>query len=102
MPSEASAKEGEALAEQIPAGKVVRYVHLLKSRSHPGRKYVGSTDDLQRRLAEHNAGKSRHTCKFVPWECVVAVRFRDDARAEAFEKYLKSGSRHAFARRHFW
>ncbi len=30
------------------------------------------------------------------------MRFDDDARADAFERYLKSGSGHAFARRHFW
>jgi hypothetical protein len=30
------------------------------------------------------------------------LRFADDAKAEAFETYLKSGSDHAFAKRHFW
>jgi hypothetical protein len=35
-------------------------------------------------------------------EVVIAIRFADDCRADAFEKYLKSGSGHAFANRHFW
>lgn len=33
---------------------------------------------------------------------MVVVRFEDDAKADAFEKYLKHGSGHAFANRHFW
>jgi len=32
----------------------------------------------------------------------VAVFFADARKAEAFEPYLKQGSGHAFARRHFW
>jgi hypothetical protein len=32
----------------------------------------------------------------------VAIKFEDDQKALAFEKYLKSGSGRAFANRHFW
>lgn len=78
------------------------YVYLLVSLFHPGQRYVGLTEDLQRRLAEHNAGKSPHTSKYAPWKCVVAMRFSDRLKAEAFERYLKSGSGHAFAKRHLW
>jgi predicted GIY-YIG superfamily endonuclease len=60
------------------------------------------TSDLHKRLAKHNAGKSPHTRKFTPWECVVAIWFADHAKAEAFEEYLKHGSGHAFGNRHFW
>jgi hypothetical protein len=38
----------------------------------------------------------------APWELVVAVYFADRQKAEAFERYLKHGSGHAFAKRHFW
>lgn len=78
------------------------YVYLLRSKSHPGRRYVGLTSNLKRRLAEHNADKSPHTSKFAPWDLVVAVHFADRRKAKAFEKYLKNGSGHAFAERHFW
>ena len=78
------------------------YVYLLESISFPGRRYVGLTIDLRTRLAEHNARKSPHTSKHAPWRTVTAVWFSDEARARAFETYLKSGSGHAFARRHFW
>jgi predicted GIY-YIG superfamily endonuclease len=60
------------------------------------------TSDLKNRIAERNAGASPHTSKFVPWEIVTAVYFADQRRAEVFERYLKSGSGHAFAKRHFW
>jgi predicted GIY-YIG superfamily endonuclease len=64
--------------------------------------YVGSTADFHKRLSEHNAGQSPHTAKFQPWKPVVVLRFEDDAKAETFERYLKSGSGHAFAKRHLW
>jgi predicted GIY-YIG superfamily endonuclease len=80
----------------------MRCVYLLRSLKDSGKRYVGSTDNLRQRLAEHNAGKSPHTAKHRPWTVVVALYFEDAAKAEAFERYLKDGSGHAFARRHFW
>jgi len=80
----------------------VRYVYLLRSIPHPDRRYIGSTNDLRRRLAEHDAGKSVHTSKFRPWRLAAAVAFADVDRAIAFERYLKSGSGAEFARRHLW
>ncbi|MHC4728778.1 MAG: GIY-YIG nuclease family protein [Planctomycetota bacterium] len=80
----------------------MKYIYLLESLSHTEKRYVGKTADLQNRLKEHNAGKSPHTSKFIPWRVVVAIRFAHDQKTDAFESYLKSGSGHAFANRHFW
>ena len=80
----------------------MKYVYLLQSVSDPERRYVGITSDFQRRLKEHNSSSSPHTKKYQPWEPVVVIRFEDDGKAEGFERYLKSGSGHAFAGRHFW
>ena len=80
----------------------MKYVYLLESLTKAGKKYIGITSDLSKRISAHNAGKLPHTNKFKPWKIVVATRFADDRKAEAFEKYLKSGSGHAFAKRHFW
>ncbi len=80
----------------------MHYVYLLESRSCAGERYVGLTTNLRARLAEHNAGKSKHTSKFVPWLIVTYVAFSDRPKAEAFERYLKSGSGHAFARKRLW
>ncbi len=80
----------------------MKYVYLLESLKVAGKKYVGITSDLSQRLKEHNSGKSPHTNRFKPWKIVVAIRFDDDRKADMFEQYLKSGSGHAFANRHFW
>jgi putative endonuclease len=42
------------------------YVHILRSASFPEQNYIGATANLKQRLADHNAGKSTHTAKFVP------------------------------------
>jgi len=78
------------------------YVYLIQSIPYPKRRYIGTTDNLKQRLAEHNSGKSKHTSKFKPWRLVAAIWFEDDEKALKFEKYLKIGSGHAFANRHFW
>ncbi len=80
----------------------MKSVYLLQSISHPQQRYIGLTSNLKERLEAHNAGKSPHTSKFRPWRNVVAVRFDDDTKAVAFERYLKSGSGRAFANRHLW
>ena len=78
----------------------MHYVYILRSVEHPKQKYVGSTNDLMKRIAEHNAGKSIHTNKFKPWMIEVYFAFSILEVAERFEKYLKSGSGRAFAARH--
>ena len=78
------------------------YVYFLESRKAVGQRYVGLASDLKRRLAEHNAEKSPHTSKFAPWRLVTYVAFSNRRRASDFERYLKSGSGHAFANRRLW
>jgi hypothetical protein len=53
----------------------MRYVYLLQSEAFIARRYVGITSDLKRRIADHNAGKSPHTSKYVPWKLVTYVAF---------------------------
>lgn len=80
----------------------MKYVYLLQSRTVPWKRYIGITTDLENRLMAHNTGRSSHTARFRPWKVVVSIRFEDDARAEEFERYLKSGSGNAFAHRRLW
>jgi predicted GIY-YIG superfamily endonuclease len=79
----------------------MHYVYILRSRGDQEQTYVGATADLRRRLGEHNSGKSRHTARRGPWTLEVALAFRSQQAAEAFESYLKTGSGRAFAKRHF-
>ena len=80
----------------------VKYVYLIRSLSAPKQRYVGVTSNLRRRLEAHNAGESPHTSKHLPWELVTYIAFRNASRAIDFERYLKSGSGHAFANKHLW
>jgi putative endonuclease len=77
------------------------YAYILESLETAGEFYRGHTDDLKRRLAEHNAGKCPHTSKFKPWKVKFYAAFETLTLAQKFENYLKSGSGHAFAKRHF-
>jgi putative endonuclease len=78
-----------------------RIVYVIRSRKDPGRHYVGLTSDLPARLASHNAGESPHTRTLIPWALVVSVQFASEDAALRFERFLKSGSGRAFAKRHF-
>lgn len=78
------------------------YAYILESVARPGEFYRGHTDDLKRRLAEHNEGKCLHTVKFKPWKVKFYAAFETMRLAQEFERYWKSGSGHAFAKRHFW
>jgi putative endonuclease len=80
----------------------MHYVYLLKSIKNPKKTYVGYTSDVKERLEKHNSGGSVHTSFDRPWELISYTYFRTQEQALEFEKYLKIGSGHAFAKRHFW
>lgn len=75
------------------------YVYIIRSATSPEQDYIGATADLKRRMADHNTGKSTHTAKFTPWELMWYSAFPDKHRALEFEKYLKSHSGRAFAKK---
>lgn len=77
----------------------MRHVYILQSTSGEEHFYVGMTEDVLARLDKHNAGGVPHTSKFKPWRMKTYVTFSDDAQAAAFEKYLKSASGRAFAKK---
>lgn len=100
MPSWKALDSGGLLA-QPPLMTTRRFVYIIRSTANPSRHYVGTTTDVARRVAVHNSGGSVYTASLRPWEFVAAVEFAREASALAFEKYLKSGSGRAFAKRHF-
>jgi putative endonuclease len=77
-----------------------RFVYVLRSLNDRDRYYTGVTANVWVRLRAHNAGECVHTARHGPWELDLVIAFRDEARALAFERYLKSGSGYAFAQRH--
>ena len=75
------------------------YVYILQGITFPDHFYVGITNDLRTRIAKHNSGGVPHTSKFLPWRVKTYVAYTDRAQAIAFERYLKSPSGRAFAKK---
>jgi len=78
------------------------YVYLIRSLNNPDQIYIGYTQDLKKRLTNHNAGSSPHTSKYKPWELITYLGFKNETKAIEFEKFLKSGSGNVFAKRRLW
>ena len=76
-------------------------MYVLQSLKNPARHYTGHTFNMAPRLGKHNRGEVSHTAKWKPWKLVVAIDFPEKGKAIEFERYLKSGSGRAFAKRHF-
>ncbi len=64
-------------------------VYILRSKSDY-KTYVGITDNIERRLKEHNAGKSFYTCRYKPWKLIYSKEYKDIKSARTKEKYFKS------------
>jgi putative endonuclease len=78
-----------------------RIVYIIRSDVAPSRHYVGITNNIRERLEWHNNGPSGQTISHRQWSLVVSMEFPSEKEALRFEKYLKSGSGRAFAKRHF-
>jgi len=78
-----------------------RLVYLLRSDRNPRRHYVGLTSDVAAWLEWHNNGHNQHTVRDRPWHVIVSLEFAAAEAAGQFERYLKTGSGRAFAKRHF-
>ena len=75
------------------------FVYLLRSKT-TGEPYTGLTTNFDRRLTAHNAGQNSSTARARPWELVTLIEFMHEDAAVRFERYLKTGSGRAFAKRH--
>lgn len=71
------------------------YVYFLQLSN--GDIYVGSTNDLQRRLSSHQAGHVLSTKAYVPASLKSYVAVEAEEHARELESYFKSGSGKAVA-----
>jgi predicted GIY-YIG superfamily endonuclease len=78
------------------------YVYLLKSLKNTHKTYIGYTIDITQRLGTYNSGGSVYTKEDRPWKLVMYLAFESESKALEFEKYIKIGSGHAFAKKRFW
>ncbi|MBP6856293.1 MAG: GIY-YIG nuclease family protein [Candidatus Pacebacteria bacterium] len=74
------------------------YSYIIQSKKD-NTFYYGHTDDLKKRLSEHNSGYSKYTSSKLPYVIVWYGAFVEKQKAIDFEKYLKSSSGHAFSRK---
>lgn len=64
------------------------YVYLIESGD--GNRYTGYTSDSKRRIAEHNAGESKHTRKGTSWRLVFYEAYLSQQGTKRRESYLKT------------
>ena len=77
----------------------MHYVYILASLKDPTKYYIGKTNEIHIRLQQHNRGESGYSKRYAPWRIETYVVFSDGQLAEDFERYLKSGSGHAFLKK---
>lgn len=67
------------------------YVYTIYSKKFD-KYYTGFTQNINRRLDEHNRGKTKSTKAFKPWEIVFIEEVTTRIEARQLEKYYKSGA----------
>ena len=65
------------------------FVYILKSLKVL-RYYIGSSENVARRLSDHNSGKVKSTKAYQPWEVVYLEKFNIKSDALKREKQIKS------------
>ena len=73
-----------------PSERKMFFVYVIKSLSHKNR-YVGSTDNIDKRIREHNLGKCRYTKGRIPWSLIFSETYSTRNEAMKRERFLKSG-----------
>jgi len=68
-------------------------LYILQSRT-TGRFYTGHTNDLPRRLAEHESGQTQSTRNRGPWTLVHSEEFPTKEEAYARERQIKNWKSH--------
>ena len=66
------------------------FAYVLRSEKDNSR-YVGSAENIERRLIEHNKGKVRYTKGKKPWKLIYFEQFKTRSEARKREIFLKSG-----------
>ena len=77
----------------------MHYVYILKSEKDNSL-YFGSTENIKNRIKEHDRGESKYSKTKLPYKLIWFCAFPNKTKALVFEKYLKHGSGHAFAKKH--
>jgi putative endonuclease len=89
--SSQAARLGESASDETGKAQsfVSPVVYLLLSQKDK-KSYLGSTDNLEKRLDEHNSGKCKSTKNRRPLRLIYKEEFDNLQEARTREKYLKS------------
>lgn len=71
------------------------FVYVIKSQKNKFR-YVGITNNLERRLLDHNSGKNNSTSFYKPFDLIYKETHKDYKKARDRERFLKSGQGRKF------
>ena len=76
------------LCGKCGGNKIMYFVYVLKSLKQK-RYYIGHTKDLAKRLKEHNAGKTKSTKGYVPWQLVYSEKYETKSESYIREQEIK-------------
>ena len=65
------------------------YVYMLKSTGNKPVTYVGYTNNLKRRIAQHNSGKGAKFTRGRTWRLIYKENFKSKSKAISREYYIK-------------
>ena len=65
------------------------YLYILQSEK-TGRYYVGASNNVQRRLIEHNSGVVKSTAPYSPWIIKRVEAFPNTELAYQRERFIKA------------
>jgi len=71
------------------------YVYVIKSQGQIFR-YVGITNNILRRINQHNEKKNKSTAPYTPFKLIMKEEYKDYSAARVREKFLKSGQGRKF------
>ena len=67
------------------------FVYIIKSINKIYT-YIGSIDNIKRRLSEHNNGLVKSTKPYFPFRLAAYIAVETETKARQLEKYFKTGS----------
>lgn len=65
------------------------YVYILKSIKYSDKLYIGYTNNVVKRLKEHNSGKTFSTKRYMSWKLVYLEGYANENEAKNREKQIK-------------
>lgn len=76
------------------------FVYIIESEKN-GDIYVGSTSDIAKRIARHNAGGVKSTKAYRPWRLLESTEYPSRSEAVRMELHLKTGQQKEILKRKY-